>query len=155
MQYLLWFGALVTLLATAYAIKCYSCESVYEANCGENFRTENYFKYDCDFTAPPRFLENELSKKNATACLKRVFRENGVIKFVRGCYFGEVNETDIGCKLDPTLTAVQNASCHVCDNENYCNGADQLTTRAWKLPAFGICIVIAAAQLLNGGQRDV
>ncbi|KAH8391927.1 hypothetical protein KR215_009610, partial [Drosophila sulfurigaster] len=125
----------------AYAIRCYSCESVYEASCGENFRIENHFKYDCAFIAPPRFLENELSNKNATACLKRVFRENGVSKFVRGCYFGEVNETDIGCKLDPTLTAVQNASCHVCNNENFCNAAIQMATReTWKLPALGFLI---------------
>lgn len=58
----------------AYAIRCYSCESVYEANCGENFRMEPHFKYDCAFIAPPRFLESELINKNATACLKRVFR---------------------------------------------------------------------------------
>lgn len=81
--------------------------------------------------------------------------ENGVSKYVRGCYFGEVNETDIGCKLDPTLIAVQNASCHVCNNENYCNGADQLTMmgeRAWQLPA--MALFIAAAQLLRHGQWD-
>ncbi|XP_064551344.1 UPAR/Ly6 domain-containing protein CG9338 [Drosophila montana] len=153
MQYLLCFGALLTLLATAYAIRCYSCESVYETSCGENFEIENHFKYDCAFIAPPRFLENELTNKNATACLKRVFRENGVNKFVRGCYFGEVNETEIGCKLDPTLIAVQNASCHVCDNENYCNGADHPQVHLWQLPA--LALYLLAARWLQGGQRDV
>ncbi|EDW03263.1 uncharacterized protein LOC6561550 [Drosophila grimshawi] len=153
MQFLLGLGALLTLLATAYAIRCYSCESVYEAGCGENFEIENHFKYDCAFIAPPRFLDIELVNKNATACLKRVFRENGVQKFVRGCYFGEVNETDIGCKLDPTLIAVQNASCHVCDNENFCNGAVQMEGNVWKLPA--LALFLAASQLLRAGQRDV
>ncbi|EDW12756.1 hypothetical protein AWZ03_008733 [Drosophila navojoa] len=153
MQYLLCLSALLTLLATAYAIRCYSCESVYEANCGENFEIENHFKYDCAFIAPPRFLENELSNKNATACVKRVFRENGVKKVVRACYFGEVNETEIGCKLDPTLTSVQNASCHVCNNENFCNGATQPELDVWKLPALALFIV--AAQWLRAGQRDV
>ncbi|EDW76412.2 uncharacterized protein Dwil_GK15445 [Drosophila willistoni] len=136
-NYLLLFGAFVSIcLATAYAIKCYACESVYEAGCAENFEVENHFKYDCAFSAPPRFLENDLSSPNATACLKRVFKENGIWKYVRGCYFGDVNETDIWCRMDPTLTAVQNASCHVCNDENYCNGVSQEVGDSWRILTF-------------------
>ncbi|XP_017022452.1 UPAR/Ly6 domain-containing protein bero [Drosophila kikkawai] len=149
-QYFLLFGALISLLASAYGIRCYACESVYEASCGEDFEVENHFKYDCAFIAPPRFLENDLSSPNATACLKRVFRENGVRKIVRGCYFGEVNATDVGCRMDPTLTAVQNATCHVCDNENYCNAADAVQRNPvdmWKI-ASSILLFLLATQLL-------
>jgi len=35
---------------------------------------ENYFKFDCAFMAPPRFLETDLLTVNATACLKRIFK---------------------------------------------------------------------------------
>lgn len=66
----------------AYAIKCYACESVYEASCGDDFEVENHFKYDCAFIAPPRFLENDLLSVNATACLKRVFKG----EFKRICF---------------------------------------------------------------------
>ncbi|ALC40326.1 CG31675, partial [Drosophila busckii] len=130
---------------TADAIKCYACESVYEASCGENFHIENHFKFDCAHIAPPRFLDHELANKNATACLKRVFRENGVSKYVRGCYFGEVNETEIGCKLDPTLIGVKNSSCHVCSNENFCNTASHIWSQ-W--PALTLALFICAALLL-------
>nr|XP_016930252.1 uncharacterized protein LOC108009985 [Drosophila suzukii] len=145
-QYLLLFGALVALLDTAYAIKCFACESVYDASCAEDFEVENYFKFDCAFMAPPRFLESDLLTVNATACLKRIFKENGVRKIVRGCYFGDVNATDVGCKMDPTLTAVQNSSCYVCDNENYCNGAEGPVDK-WKI--FGsLVLFLLAPQLL-------
>ncbi|XP_022231644.1 uncharacterized protein LOC111080372 [Drosophila obscura] len=147
-QYLLLFGALLSLLASAYAIKCYACESVYEASCGENFEVENHFKYDCGFIAPPRFLENDLLSVNATACLKRVFKENGVLKIVRGCYFGDVNATDMWCKMDPTLTAVNNASCHVCDNLNYCNAAEAIgvnQVETWKL--ISLIVFLLAPQI--------
>ncbi|KAH8262720.1 UPAR/Ly6 domain-containing protein CG9338 [Drosophila bipectinata] len=147
-QYLLWFGALISLSASAYAIKCYACESVYEESCGEDFEVETHFKYDCSFIAPPRFLESDLLSVNATACLKRVFKENGVRKIVRGCFFGEVNATDVGCKMDPTLTAVQNVSCHVCDNENFCNGAEAVIgwngLDKWKLFSSLVLFLLAA-----------
>jgi len=58
----------------AYAIKCFACESVYDASCAEDFEVENYFKFDCAFMAPPRFLETDLLTVNATACLKRIFK---------------------------------------------------------------------------------
>ncbi|XP_017043675.1 uncharacterized protein LOC108089791 [Drosophila ficusphila] len=145
-RYLLLFGALISLLASAYAIQCYACESVYEDSCGEDFAVENHFKYDCAFIAPPRFLENDLLNVNATACLKRVFQENGVRKIVRGCYFGEVNATDVWCKMDPTLTAVQNASCHVCDDEDYCNGAESAVDK-WRILA-SLLMFLLAHQLL-------
>jgi len=75
-----------------------------------------------------------------------VFAENGVRKIVRGCYFGDVNATDVGCKMDPTLTAVQNSSCYVCDNENYCNGAEGPVDK-WKI--FGsLVLFLLAPQLL-------
>lgn len=75
--------------------------------------------------------------------------ENGVNKYVRGCYFGDINETDIGCKLDPTLTNVHNATCDVCDNENYCNGA-QLKKKLLQMPI--LALFVALAHWLNEGN---
>lgn len=73
--------------------------------------------------------------------------ENGVRKIVRGCYFGEVNATDVWCKMDPTLSAVQNSSCHVCDSENYCNGSENHPVDKWKI--FGsLVLFLLATQLL-------
>ncbi|XP_030383174.1 uncharacterized protein LOC115630670 [Scaptodrosophila lebanonensis] len=151
MQYLLLLSACVAFLSSAYAIKCFACESVYESSCGENFEMENHFKYDCAFIAPPRFLENELSMPNATACVKRVFKEHGVQKFVRGCYFGDVNETDIGCRLDPSLVAVQDASCHVCYNENYCNGGESRTHEGIEWKMLSLFVFILASRVLKLG----
>lgn len=74
--------------------------------------------------------------------------ENGVRKIVRGCFFGEVNATDVGCKMDPTLTAVQNVSCHVCDDENFCNGAEAVIgwdgLDKWKLFSSLVLFLLAA-----------
>lgn len=75
--------------------------------------------------------------------------ENGVNKYVRGCYFGDINETDIGCKLDPTLTNVHNATCDVCHNEHYCNGAKE-KQNLWKLSE--LALFIGLALWLNDGN---
>lgn len=60
---------------TGYGIKCYSCESVYDENCGKDFELEPHFKLDCDLLIPPRYLERKLApnKRNATGCLKRIY----------------------------------------------------------------------------------
>ncbi|XP_037960293.1 uncharacterized protein LOC119689526 [Teleopsis dalmanni] len=118
---------IISLIQTVIGINCYSCESVYESeSCGENFEPENYFKMDCSRVSPPRYMELELESRNSTACMKRVYKEHGVQKTVRSCFFGDVNDTAMGCRLDPMLTSVEEISCHVCDNENYCNRAKEL-----------------------------
>lgn len=64
-----------SIMLTGHAIKCYSCESVYDENCGEDFEVEQHFKLDCELLIPPRYLEKRLppNKRNATGCLKRVY----------------------------------------------------------------------------------
>ena len=49
--------------------------------------------------------------------------EYKVLKYVRSCYFGDVNDTKIGCRMDPSMMDYQDVQCFVCDNENFCNNA--------------------------------
>ncbi|TMW48552.1 hypothetical protein DOY81_006384 [Sarcophaga bullata] len=66
---------ILSFIMTASAIECYNCESVSEPNCGEDFSTEEYFKIDCDQVAPPRYLNHDLESFNATACMKKIYKE--------------------------------------------------------------------------------
>ncbi|XP_017490167.1 PREDICTED: uncharacterized protein LOC108378379 [Rhagoletis zephyria] len=130
MQRLMCIGALLLSLAVnALAIQCYSCESVYNTNCGDDFDMEDDFKWDCSHVAPPRYLENDLDIRNATACMKRAYKVSGMQRIERSCFFGDVNDTVIGCQLDPTLDEAEAISCHICDNEDFCNHSNQ--PQAW------------------------
>uniref|UniRef100_A0A1B0AUN4 Uncharacterized protein n=1 Tax=Glossina palpalis gambiensis TaxID=67801 RepID=A0A1B0AUN4_9MUSC len=124
MHILLMVLAIISLVATVSAIKCYSCESVYEINCGEDFEAELYFKLDCDHIAPPRYLQIDKEFHNATACVKKLYTERGIQKIMRHCFFGNINDTEAGCRTDPSLMSVQELGCYVCDDDNYCNKAN-------------------------------
>ncbi|XP_065357409.1 UPAR/Ly6 domain-containing protein bero [Calliphora vicina] len=123
MHILVFTTLLSSFIFTASAIQCYNCESVSEANCGEDFDIEEHFKIDCDQVAPPRYLSNDLEYLNATACMKKIYKEYKVLKYVRSCYFGDVNDTEIGCRMDPSMMDFQDVQCFVCENDNYCNNA--------------------------------
>ncbi|XP_054743350.1 uncharacterized protein LOC129247985 [Anastrepha obliqua] len=130
MQRFVCIGLLLLSLATnAWAIQCYSCESIYNENCGADFDLDDDFKWDCSRVAPPRYLESDLDVRNATACMKREYKVKDLLRIERSCFFGDVNDTVSGCQLDPTLEEAEPLSCHVCDNEDFCNHSNQL--KAW------------------------
>ncbi|KAI8125345.1 hypothetical protein CVS40_4386 [Lucilia cuprina] len=148
------FVVIITLLSTsiitASAIQCYNCESVSETNCGEDFNMEEYFKIDCDHVAPPRYLSNDLEYLNATACMKKIYKEYKVLKYVRSCYFGDVNDTEIGCRMDPSMMDFQDVQCFVCDNENFCNKAwNNKVVSNYLLKYLSIFICVIMAKILN------
>ncbi|CAD6999468.1 unnamed protein product [Ceratitis capitata] len=93
-----------------------------------------------------RYLENDLDMRNATACMKRSYKVRNTLRIERNCFFGDVNATVSGCELDPTLEQAEAVSCHVCDNEDFCNRSIQL--KAW--PQYLAIIIFAfTAKFLN------
>ncbi|XP_004524853.1 uncharacterized protein LOC101460127 [Ceratitis capitata] len=137
---------LLSAVVNAWAIQCYSCESAYHSGCGDEFDLENFFKLDCSHVPPPRYLENDLDMRNATACMKRSYKVRNTLRVERNCFFGDVNATVSGCELDPTLEQAEAVSCHVCDNEDFCNRSIQL--KAW--PQYLAIIIFAfTAKFLN------
>ncbi|KAM7353511.1 UPAR/Ly6 domain-containing protein CG9338-like isoform 2-T2 [Cochliomyia hominivorax] len=66
------------VIMPASSIQCYSCESVSDTNCGENFSMEEHFKIDCDQVAPPRYLSHDFDYLNATACMKKIYKGKNI-----------------------------------------------------------------------------
>uniref|UniRef100_A0A0K8VB58 Uncharacterized protein n=1 Tax=Bactrocera latifrons TaxID=174628 RepID=A0A0K8VB58_BACLA len=120
---------LLSLVVNAWAIQCYSCESVYHSNCGDDFDEENHFKLDCSHVPPPRFLGDDSDLRNATGCMKRSFKVGDLLRIERSCFFGDMDDTDSGCQLDPATEQAEPVSCNVCDTEDFCNHSHQL--KAW------------------------
>ncbi|XP_075153316.1 UPAR/Ly6 domain-containing protein bero [Haematobia irritans] len=139
-----------SLFISASAIECYSCESAYEQGCGYIFDSEEYFKVNCDRKAPPRYIQQSTENLNATACMKRVYKEHSVTKYIRSCYFGDVNDTDTGCRMDPSMIDIHDVQCYVCDEEDYCNAASRNhDAKTWWSTFLPMLIFILTAKILN------
>ncbi|XP_067625926.1 UPAR/Ly6 domain-containing protein CG9338-like isoform X2 [Eurosta solidaginis] len=137
---------LLSFVVNALSIQCYLCESVYDTDCGDDFDLVNYFKWDCSRVAPPRYLGGELDMRNATGCMKRTYKVGDAQRVERSCFFGDVNATTNGCQLDPALDQAAPISCHVCDNEDFCNHSNRLNSWPQYLPMMGVTLI---AKLLN------
>lgn len=121
-----------------------------DTNCGEDFEVEEHFKIDCDQVAPARYMANDLESLNATACMKKIYKENKTFKYVRTCYFGEVNETEIGCRMDPSAMDLTDVQCFVCNDANFCNTAHSNIVIGDNLAKFfTLFIFVVMAKLLN------
>lgn len=138
---------MLSLAVNAWAIECYSCESIYHSSCGDDFDMENHFKLDCSHVPPPRYLGYDLDERNATGCMKRTYKVGDLLRIERNCFFGDMNDTDRGCQLDPTVEQADPISCDVCDTEDFCNHSSQL--KAW--PQYlAIALFAFTAKLLHG-----
>ncbi|XP_073826601.1 UPAR/Ly6 domain-containing protein bero [Musca autumnalis] len=141
---------LSSILFTASAIECYQCESVYEEGCGYTFDSEEHFKVNCDYKAPPRYVQKSVENANATACMKRVYKEHSVTKYIRSCYYGDTNNTEVGCRMDPTMAEVHDVRCYVCDDEDYCNKAAPFNSHTNWWSIFGSFLMfVLTAKILN------
>ncbi|XP_061396633.1 uncharacterized protein LOC133332261 [Musca vetustissima] len=140
---------LASLFQAASAIECYQCESVYEEGCGYIFDSEEHFKVNCDYKAPPRYIRKLVENVNATACMKRIYKEHSVVKYIRSCYYGDVNDTSIGCRMDPSMADVQDVRCYVCDDDDYCNAAPLKSHPNWWSIFGSLLMFILTAKILN------
>ncbi|XP_013119461.1 uncharacterized protein LOC106096321 [Stomoxys calcitrans] len=137
-----------SLFISVSAIKCYNCESSHATECGYVFDSEEGFEVNCDRRPPPRYMLNSTDNLNATACIKKVYKEHSVTKYIRSCYYGDVNDTDTGCLMDPSLMDVQDVECFVCADD-FCN------TAAWNGPQKGwsslctLLMFVLMAKILN------
>ncbi|XP_061396661.1 uncharacterized protein LOC133332272 [Musca vetustissima] len=127
-KYLLAIAVIATLATTAFAVHCYQCDSLTNKKCGEQFEAEESMKVDCGKAAAPAYLLSWITgtNLNATGCMKQtVDAKVGGIHIVRTCYFGDISQTDKGCKLNPTDLLSSQLSCDVCAGE-LCNGSTSM-----------------------------
>ncbi|XP_053958756.1 uncharacterized protein LOC128863560 [Anastrepha ludens] len=139
---LLTFAVIASVASSAFAIQCYLCDSATHPKCGEKFEASDDMKFDCARVSPPRFLQN-LFNVNATGCMKKVLDVPGHPQIVRACYFGDVSNTQSGCRPDPSLPFVSQLSCDVCTG-NLCNGSS-----ATAPIAAAIVLFFALARMLS------
>ncbi|XP_039501234.1 uncharacterized protein LOC120457803 [Drosophila santomea] len=116
---------LATVACTGYAIKCYQCDSLSQSKCGKDIKSDSSLVLDCTKMAPPRFLQSFFPVRNATGCMKQTIDIPGNPQIVRSCYFGNIDDTKVGCQTDPSLTINKLLSCEVCTKDE-CNGSSSL-----------------------------
>ncbi|XP_030383029.1 uncharacterized protein LOC115630558 [Scaptodrosophila lebanonensis] len=143
-KYLLAVVILASVACTAFALKCYQCESLTNSKCGEKFEADDSLLLDCARITPPRFLQNFFPVRNATGCMKKTIEGlPGKPQIVRSCFFGDVSNTFSGCQSDPSLPFVKQLSCDVCSKDE-CNSAGSLAPIAGAiLLFFGVARVLS------------
>ncbi|EDW89988.1 uncharacterized protein LOC6529271 [Drosophila yakuba] len=134
---------LATVACTGYAIKCYQCDSLSKSECGKDIKSDSSLVLDCTKMAPPRFLQSFFPVRNATGCMKQTIDIPGNPQIVRSCYFGNIDDTKVGCQTDPSLTINKLLSCEVCTKDE-CNGSSSLAPIAGViLLFFGLARLLA------------
>jgi len=137
-------AVVATFASTAYAVKCYQCESLTNHKCGEEFSSDDTLTFDCSRANPPRYLQNFFPIRNATGCMKKTLESvGGHPQIIRSCYFGDVSNTQTGCQSDPSLPFVKQLSCEVCTSD-LCNGSS-----ATGPIAFAIILFVAIARIMS------
>ncbi|KAH8419365.1 hypothetical protein KR222_008286 [Zaprionus bogoriensis] len=123
-------AVMISLACSAYAIKCYQCESLTTPKCGLKFEADSNMLIDCAKIGPPRFLQEIFVSRNASGCMKRTLESvAGHPQIVRSCFFGDINNIQSGCKSDPSLPFVKQLGCDVCIKDE-CNGSVSLAPLA-------------------------
>ncbi|EDW64218.1 uncharacterized protein Dvir_GJ23697 [Drosophila virilis] len=136
-------AVMISLACSAYAIKCYQCESLTTPKCGLKFEEDETLLMDCARIGPPRYLQNFFPLRNATGCMKKTLESVvGHPQIVRSCYFGDVSNIQTGCQSDPSLPFVKQLGCDVCTKDE-CNGSASLAPIAG-----GILLFFGVARLL-------
>ncbi|XP_039952518.1 uncharacterized protein LOC120769539 [Bactrocera tryoni] len=120
---LLAIAVIASVACSAFAVRCYICDSITNPKCGQKFEASDDMKYDCARISPPRFLPNFVNVLNATGCMRKVLDITGDPQVIRGCFYGDVSNTQSGCQADPSLPFVKQLACDIC-TENLCNGSN-------------------------------
>ncbi|XP_034472863.1 uncharacterized protein LOC117780436 [Drosophila innubila] len=137
-------AVMISLACSAFAIKCYQCESLTKPKCGLKFEADDSMLLDCSQMGPHRNVQNFFIQRNATGCIKKTL-ESGVghPQIVRSCYFGDINNIQSGCQADPALPFVKQLGCDVCTKDE-CNGSASLAPLAGAiLLFFGLAYLLA------------
>ncbi|EDW76408.1 uncharacterized protein Dwil_GK15441 [Drosophila willistoni] len=144
-KYGLALALIIGLASSAYAIKCYHCDSLTIPKCGLKFDGDDSLILDCSRMGPPRYLQNFFPPRNASGCMKKTLESAaGPPQIVRSCYFGDVTNIQSGCQPDPAFPFVRQLNCDVCTKDE-CNGSTSMTPIAFGIMMlfFGIARLLA------------
>ncbi|KAM8716777.1 hypothetical protein ACLKA7_003620 [Drosophila subpalustris] len=129
-------AVMISLACSAYAIKCYKCDSLSTPKCGLKFESDDSFLVDCSRMGTPSYLQNFFPVRNATGCVKKTLESVvGQPQIMRSCYFGDINNIQLGCQADPALSFVRQLGCDVCTKDE-CNGSASLAPLAGAILLF-------------------
>ncbi|XP_011195036.2 uncharacterized protein LOC105220295 [Zeugodacus cucurbitae] len=106
------------LLPSGYAIRCYQCKSLTDANCAKDVidANSNIHSVDCDVVPKPNTLDQLLP---VTKCNKVVTSDKAGMIISRDCHFEIVGQKNDVCTVSHSREV---QSCHICKGD-LCNAS--------------------------------